>query len=145
MRQPSGQERKRAMSRFTDQEVIEIRDRAARYERSVRDEAEAFGVAPETIRKIIRRETFTHLGGGGWRPPAPRLAPHVEATIDQEVEESQERLMKRLAADIRRVPKADDMLGELAQEPTESAAEKIRRLSGEGPPAGPPVGPLDGD
>lgn len=120
-------------AKFLDEEVIALRDRAARQERTVREEAEIFGVPPETIRKILRRDTYTHVGGGGYRGPiAATVKRTVEETLDREALESQEKLMRRLAAEIKRVPQADALVKELQAGPTETAAEKIKRLEGQG-------------
>ena len=62
----------------------------------VREIAEAYGVAFETIRKIARGETWRNVRPEGEVPPTKDLTPEEEA----EMEASKQRLLARLQGDI---------------------------------------------
>lgn len=109
---------KRGSSRFTDTQVRDLRARnhAAPLGIDVRAAAREFGVAPETIRKLLRGDTFANLGGGDEPERNPhQYQSHEVIPLTPEQEEDMQAGMRRMAAKyaIPIIPNADTLVREL--------------------------------
>lgn len=91
------QKRPLRTAKFTDAEVRALRERDALDLVDVRDEADRFGCTPETIRKVLRGDTFRHvrLGAEGPRPTASIAA--AEAALGAEATASEQRMRAAFA------------------------------------------------
>lgn len=81
-------------AKFTDAEVLAIRGRAARFERTPREEAAIYNCSPETVRKLIRGETYTHVVEG--RGEGIPLRRERDKEIERKARESQQRLAAQI-------------------------------------------------
>lgn len=121
------QKRPLRTAKFTDAEVRELRIRAEHEGIVVREEADRFGVTPETIRKILRGDTFRWVAEAGAAAGVRNAGAENAAAIarlDQAATESQERMKKlflpedSLAAEIAAAPiVAAKLVGVVAQAP----------------------------
>lgn len=100
------QKRPLRTAKFTDAEVRDLRQRASREGVDVREEADRFGVAPETVRKILRGDTFR------WVPLVTQEEKAAAAREDLAAQavESQARMAKLFLP-------GDELAAELAGQP----------------------------
>lgn len=91
-----------------DDDVRQLRRLNAARQLNVKDAALLYGVAPETIRRAVRGETFTHL----------RAAEEWTQEQTQEAQgESLARLAEKLGVTMEQLKRGDTMLEELKEVP----------------------------
>lgn len=102
-------------AKLSDEEVIDLRMRLEDGETTRMQEADRFNVAPETIAKIARYQTYRHVG---------KMAPGIEAKLPdtpltQEQQDDFQSIIKRQMAKglITIAPSADAMIRELVAPP----------------------------
>lgn len=109
MRQPA----RTPNSSFTDEDVVAIRLLEGRT--IARVVADMYGVGPETIRKIWRRDTFRHVGAGQdgkmLRQAGQGTLPGVDEPSEEEVAASIARFQEAMAKAGH--PTADELLDEM--------------------------------
>lgn len=102
-------------SKLKEEDVRRIRDLHSRGAASVKEMAGFYGVGAETIRRLLRGETWNDL----------KMAPtKSEAELQQESEAALQRLLAGIAAEKERIAAPDKMLAEMLEtKPVAPAAE----------------------
>lgn len=93
-------------SKLTEAEVLGIRDRVNSGLSDVKTEAERYGMARETIRKLMRGETYVSVGGVAEELPAARN--HPAAPTEDEATASLNRILEMQKA--KPIPSATEAL-----------------------------------
>ena len=94
-------------TKFTANDILDIREAQGRA--PVRELADYYGVAPSTIWKIWRGETFRHVGKAGDSPVEQK--PFGQEPTREEILESQAKLKKLLDEQ----GLGDQMIGEIEE------------------------------
>lgn len=122
-------------AQFTDEQVRRIRREGALWNmgepggRDPREQAEIYGVGTETIRRILRRDTWNWL---------PDVEVKTEDMLQKEAEASQERMTRMMNEEIARRALPDQIVKEVEAEgipevkhfvePDEAKVEYMRKL-----------------
>lgn len=104
-----------AERKLVAEDVVRIREIAARRGQTVREIANWYGVGVETVRRIIRRDTWTHLGEQDTR---------AADAVREEGRRSAERMAGMLAAGKGREEQAREVVRELERAP--GVAERLK-------------------